>query len=153
MPQECVIDTTILQKANAPLTHQPRQRSLFVRRLALLNDIARGTLTVLVSQQLLNEYQRQVPAPRNDTIKAFFALIDDPVRAIHNWAPWPGGRREHARHCRYPSEDDHVLRTAIRPDPSTIFTEEKRMLKSDRCIYQYFRVHIHGLPQTDSSLP
>ena len=147
MPEECVIDTTVLQKANAPLKREPSAHSLFVRRLHLLNRIARGELTVLVSPKLVAEYRRQVRMPRNDHVMAFFALIDDPVRATHNWPKrWSGAQREKARRCRYPREDDHVLRTAIRPTPSTVVTEEQRMLNSDECIYRNFRVHIRGLP-------
>ena len=147
MPHECVIDTTILQKANALLTREPRERSLFVRRLRLLQRIANAELTVLISKKLLAEYREQLPEPRNDTVEVFFALIDDPSRAVHNWKKrWSGSDREKARRCRYPMEDDHVLRTALRPNASTIFSEEKRMLAADECIYLNFRVHIRGLP-------
>ena len=140
---ECAIDTTVLQKANAPLTNVPRERSLFRRRLNLLKQIQAGTNTILISRKLLAEYRRQVSVPRNDFIRAFFALLADPVRPIWNWQyRWSGGTREKARGCRYPEEDDHVLRTAIRPTPSTIFTEEYRMLIADECIYLCFRVHI-----------
>ena len=147
MPRECVIDTTILQKANAPLTHAPRVRSLFVKRLRLLRRIASGHLKVLISRKLLSEYQRQIREPRNDHIMAFLALLDDPTRAAHNWAKsWSGNHRQKARKCRYPREDDHVLRTAVGPKRSTIFTEEACMLAADECIYRNFRVHIRGLP-------
>ncbi|MGB9624459.1 MAG: hypothetical protein ACPMAQ_06305 [Phycisphaerae bacterium] len=142
--EECVIDTMVLQKANAALTQQPAERSLFRRRLALLDRIQRGTLTVLISRQSLAEYERQVPSPRNDYIRAFFELIRDPVRRAWNWEKRWSGKKAKARKCRYPSEDDHVLRTAIRPRGSTIFTEEHRMLVADACIYRHFRVHIHS---------
>jgi predicted nucleic acid-binding protein len=143
--KECVIDTMILQKANAPLTRPPRERSFFRVRVGILNRILRGRLTVLVSAKLIVEYRKQVPSPRNDHIKAFFELLERGHRGsvILNWKKrWSGSDREKARGCRYPKEDDHVLRTAIRPSASYIVTEENRMLKSNMCIYRRFRVHI-----------
>ena len=111
----------------------------------MLERIQRGTLTLLMSSKLLAEYRRQVPSPRNDHIRAFFelVLIAAPTRCVWNWEKrWSGGQRAKARKCRYPEEDDHVLRTAIRPSASVIFTEEERILKADACIYRCFRVHI-----------
>ena len=142
MVEECVIDTTVLHKANQPITTRPRKGSLFAKRIQLLNDIQKGKKAVLFSKQLLAEYVEQVRTPRNDYITAFFKILADPQGGILNYAQWPGRDREKARKCRYPKEDDPVLRTAIRPNASTIFTEEKRMLKADQCIYREFRVHI-----------
>lgn len=142
MPEECVIDTTVLQKANAPITVPPSRRSLFVRRIGLLVDVQTGRKTVLISEKLLAEYERKLPSPRNDYIRAFFEIVLDPARRIENWAPWPGGERQKARKCRFPKHDAHVLRTAIRPDASVILTEDQKMLDADACIYRAFRVHI-----------
>ncbi len=150
MPDACVIDTTILQKANAPLLNEPRARALFRKRLQLLNDIDQRRRTVLKSDSLVKEYEDQVGRPRNDFVKAFMELILGPSgdRVHHNWKTrWSGADREKSRKCRFPREDDHVLRTAIRSDSvTTIFTEEDRMLRADECIYRAFRVHIRGLP-------
>jgi len=142
MPQECAIDTSVLQKANATLEHPPRERSLFRRRLQLLDEIRRGVRVALISQRLLAEYRRQVRSPRNDFVRVFFEILADPDRRVLNYAPWPSAAREKARRCRYPIEDDHVLRTAIRPTRSMIVTEESDMLRADDCIYRAFRVHI-----------
>jgi len=142
MAKECVIDTTVLQKANAPLLHRPRERSLFRKRLQLLRQIQSGRLIALISEKLFSEYKEQLKAPRNDFVQAFFGLLQDPDRRTQNWAPWPSGRSEKARKCRYPEHDDHVLRTAIRPTPTTVFSEDTDMLKADACIYRQFRVHI-----------
>lgn len=140
--KECVVDTSVLQKANAPLT-QPRQGPDFAKRLRLLKRIQVGELKVLISSHLFEEYQRQVSSPRNDFVKAFFELLGSPDRRVSNWSPWPSRDREKARKCRYPQEDDHVLRTARREDRSTtIICEERRMLLADACIYRKFRVHI-----------
>lgn len=143
MGRECVVDTMVLQKANAPITEVPRERAYFRRRVRLLHAIASGRMTVLISHQLLAEYERQVRTPRNDFVRAFFEVLSNPTRRLSNWEKrWPGSRRSQARRCRYPAEDDHVLRTAIRPKPTTIFTEEQRMLAADACIYRHFSVHI-----------
>ena len=144
MTAECVIDTTVLQKANAPLRHAPREVSRFADRVRLLKRIADGELTLLISPKLLAEYGRQVPEPRNDTVRVFLELITlRSERVFVNWKKrWAGRDREAARHCRFPREDDHVLRTAIRPQVSTIITEEGRMLRADACVYRAFRVHI-----------
>ncbi|MBI4864166.1 MAG: hypothetical protein HY815_28510 [Candidatus Riflebacteria bacterium] len=139
---EYVIDTTVLQKANAAIHQPPRSDSLFVRRVALLNEIHEGKKIVLWSNKLLAEYRRQVRIPRNDFVRLFFELLADPRRARYHWASWSGRDEEKARRCRYPREDDHVLRTAARPDGSTIVTEERRMLQADVCIHRAFRVHI-----------
>lgn len=141
-PRECVIDTTVLQKANAPLTKAPRVGSQFLKRLQLLQRIQAGALLVLISPKLVAEYRRQIARPRNDFIGAFFAILEG--RAIPNWKHrWSGSEREKARRCAYPVEDDHVLRTAIRPQSTTlILTEETQMVDADECIYRHFRVHI-----------
>ena len=151
MARECVVDTTVLQKANAALTAPPREHALFRHRVRLLGHIRDGQLTVLMSDRLLAEYRRQVKSPRNDYIRAFFEILDDPTRHTRNWEKrWGGGRQEPARKCRYPEHDDHVLRTAIRPgNNTTIFSEDKRMLDADACIYGHFRVHIHDPSRID----
>lgn len=143
MPEELVIDTCVLQKANAPLSADLRERSLLARRIELLRAIRDRHAVVLYSRRLLHEYNEHVRSPRNDFIRAFFALLADPDRSLLNWANWRNADRELAcGKCRYPAEDVHVLRTAIRPTESSIVTEEKRMLCADECIYRFFRVHI-----------
>ncbi len=146
MPDEVVIDTMVLQKANATITRPPGRRSRFARRLRLLERIRADEIAVLFSKRLLTEYQRQVKTPRNDFVKLFFEILANPGRAIYNWARWSGQDRDKARRCRFPPEDYHVLRTAIRPDATTIVTEEDRMLRTDACIYRAFRVHVRDIP-------
>jgi hypothetical protein len=137
-----VIDTTVLQKANAPLIKPPKERSCFKKRLELLMAIEQGNLIVLISKQLIAEYRRQVREPRNDYVRAFFEILAS-NRAVRNWKkPWSGDKAK-ARKCRFPREDDHVLRTAIDPDDSTtIFSEENDMVAADSCIHRVFGVHI-----------
>jgi predicted nucleic acid-binding protein len=145
-PPECAIDTTVLQKANAVLAHEPRARRQFRVRLVLLRRIDERELVVLISKQLKHEYDKQVSKPRNDYVRAFLELLTSnrPGRVIVNWKKrWSGSDRDRAfRQCRFPPEDEHVLRTAIRGHPSFIVTEEGRMLVTDGRIYRHFRVHI-----------
>lgn len=142
---ECVIDTNILQKANARLLKSPVATRKFYKRIALLERIMNDELHPLMSQKLLAEYETQVREPRNDFVKAFLEIITMPDRVSYNWhRPWRGDA-EKARKCRFPSHDDHVLRTAIRPHASTIYTEERPMLATDACIYRAFRVHIRDV--------
>jgi len=142
MPDLVVVDTGVLQKANAPVGEEVRERSKFARRLRLLSRVKRRLLRVLVSERLLAEYRRQVPKPRNDFVRAFFELLTQPGGAVPNWCRWSGSNRSHASDCRFPPEDYHVLRTAIYPTGSTILSEEHRMLVTDACIYRRLRVHV-----------
>jgi len=139
----CVVDTTVLQKANAPIGGPPNRRNIFRKRIALLEKLMRQELIALYSQKLMNEYLRQLPDPRNDYIRAFFEILTQPGRAIHNWHhPWKSDADD-ARRCHFPFEDDHVLRTAIHhAQPSVIYTEEARMLTAHRCVYRKFQVGI-----------
>ena len=144
MPPECVVDTTVLQKANAPLKQKLREHSQFAARHRLLHNLFTGKQTLLVSKRLLHEYRTQIPEPRNENIRMLFELISDHSgRILFNWKkPWSGGDRDKAHRCRFPNEDTHVLRTAVRPSGSVIITEEGRMLSADSCIHRQFRVHI-----------
>lgn len=146
MPEEWVIDTCVLRKANSPISGGLRERSLLARRVRLLRAIRNGHAVVLYSRRLLHEYNQQVRSPRNDFVRAFFAILGDPDRSLLNWATWTSADREVAcGKCRYPAEDTHVLRTAKRPTASTIVTEEERMLRADGCIYRFFRIHIRSI--------
>ena len=145
---ECVVDTNVLQKANAPFERIPREGRQILKRVELLSRIKRGELTILYSEKLMAEYRRNISQPRNEFITAFFALITSGQSAIPNWpSPWRAKQLE-ARKCRFPGEDDHVLRTAIRPDTSTIFSEERRILASAECIFRRLRIRIVD-PRTD----
>jgi hypothetical protein len=145
---DVVIDTVIIQKANARLKNEPGAKRLILRRVRLLQRIQRGEFRALKSRTLIAEYRRQLPEPRNDFVRAFLELIDHPTRSMLNWKPrWSGADREAARGCRFPAEDDHVLRTAIQKAAvTTIFSEEARMIGADACIYRRFGVHIRDPP-------
>jgi len=137
-----VVDTCVLQKANAPIEGGMRARRKFAKRLKLLLMIKQGHFIVLTSPRLLAEYQKQVHTPRNDYIKGFFELLQAPGRAVPNWCSWSGKVRSYATKCRFPREDYHVLRTAVCDRGSTILSEERRMIVTDACIHRYLRVHV-----------
>ena len=142
MPSLVVVDTGVLQKANAPVGDHIRERSKFAKRLELLSSLRKCRLEVLISGRLVAEYRKQVPFPRNDFVRAFFELLASPGVAVPNWPAWSGKRRSDAAFCRFPPEDYHVLRTAICPKGSTILAEEHRMLVTDACIHRRLRVHV-----------
>jgi hypothetical protein len=142
---EVVVDTVVIQSSNASLIQTPHAGRKITRRLELLRQIRDGEVTLLYSKRLVREYLERVPAPRNEYVRAFFEIITTGRRAVANWhTPWMGDRQK-ARDCRYPAHDDHVLRTAIRLDPTTIFTEEAAMLGAGTCIYREFRVRIQDV--------
>lgn len=146
MPEPCVVDTMVLRKANAKLEKTPEEGRQFRKRIELLRRVQRAELQVLISRALLQEYREQVREPRNEYVKSFFEIILDPARHRLNYCqPWSGQRRQARRDCRFPAEDEHVLRTAVLGDErSTIYTEEARMLQTDRCIYRELRVHVRN---------
>jgi len=137
-----VVDTGVLQKANAPLANDAREISKFASRLRLLGRIRNGEFRVLISRKLMVEYRAQVREPRNDFVRSFFAVVDNPQTAVPNWCRWSGSIRSHAKKCRFPQEDYHVLRTAKCDLPSTILCEEHRMLVTDACIHRRLNVHV-----------
>jgi hypothetical protein len=145
VPHEAALDTTVLRRANVPLQGTRADATLMAKRLALLRRIRTNEINVLVSQRLIQEYSDQLKTYQNEFVKTFMELATQPDgrHVILNWKDrWSGGDRERAARCRYPHEDNHVLRTAIRPNPSMIYSEEHRMLRADACIYRVFRVHI-----------
>ena len=145
MPPEVTLDTTVLRRANVELQGNRAAATLLARRLALLQRIRTRQICVLISSHLVEEYRQQLFPVQNDFVRAFIELATRPdgKHVVINWkVPWSGGDRSRARRCRYPTEDDHVLRTAIRDQPSVIYTEEGRMLNVDACVYREFRVHI-----------
>lgn len=145
MPTEVAIDTTVVFRSNVALTASRADARRLSRRLTLLRRIDRHEIVALISLSLLQEYVDHVVPAQNEFTKAFLELVASPdgSRVILNWKnSWSGGERSRARRCRYPVEDDHVLRTAIRTTPTTIYCEEARMLAADGCVYREFGVHI-----------
>jgi len=130
--RECVVDTMVLRKANAVIQSTPTQTRDFAKRILLLQNLRTGEFRLLFSKKLLSEYRSQVLEPRNDYVKAIFDLMTlVPGNARHNWAP----RKQIVQtmqDCRFPAEDEHLLRTAaLDDDISVLFTEEGRIMQCD----------------------
>jgi hypothetical protein len=145
VPDEVTLDTTVLRRANIALQGDRITATRLARRITLLHRIQARQVCLLISTRLAVEYRDQLLPVQNEFIRAFLDLATRPDghHVVMNWKEsWSGGDRDRARNCRYPAEDDHVLRTAIRDQPTTIYTEEGRMLSVDACIYQEFGVHI-----------
>lgn len=149
MALECVIDTGIIQKTNATITTDPAAASHFLKRVRLLSRVHAGQIKPLVSKRLLAEYAKQVEKPRNETVRLFFETLDKPDGAIWNWrTPWSRGQAAQARRCRFPKEDVHLLRTALRDHGGLILSEEARVLACDKALHLHFGVHT-SLPWND----
>ena len=146
MPEEVVIDTMVLQKANATITRPPGRRSRFARRLRLLERIRAEEIAVLFSKRLLTEYQRQVKSPRNDFVTLFFEILANPGRAIYNWAQLVGTGSRQSETLSFPARGLPCASHSHPPGATTIVTEEDRMLRTDACIYRAFRVHVRDIP-------
>jgi hypothetical protein len=145
VPEEAALDTTVLRRANVELKENRAAAVRMSSRLALLRRICKKEIVVLISERLAHEYMVQLRDVQNEVVKAFLELATKPDgnHVVFNWkSQWSGSDRDRARLCRYPKEDEHVLRTAIRDGPTVIYTEEGRMLRTDACIYGAFRVHI-----------
>jgi len=135
-----VVDTCVLQKANAPMRNAPRAGREINERIDLLKKLADGSLTPAWSATVLREYLEHVPEPRNDFMRAFFEILG---RVPPTWTRLTGAQEARLGRCRYPPEDKHLLRTAC-PGPATIATEEGRLLRVDGPVHQYFQVHIRA---------
>jgi hypothetical protein len=145
MGRRVVVDTCVLQAANAPLEHTPREGRAILDRIALLKRLLDGVLTPAWSKALWDEYQEHVPEPgRNDFIVAFYALL---AQTPPTYTKLTGAQRSRLRTCRYPPEDVHLLRTAL-PGPATIATEEDRLLRVDAPVHRYFQVHVRTPGET-----
>jgi hypothetical protein len=138
MSRRVVVDTCVLQKANAPILNAPRAGREFKDRLTLLKKIASGSFTAAWSKALLLEYGSHVLEPRNDYVRAFLDIL---TNIKPTWTKLTGAQEERLRECRYPQEDKHLLRTAL-PGPATIATEENRLLNVDRPVHKHFQVHL-----------
>lgn len=136
-----VVDTMVVRKANAALTATPRSNRDFLKRIALLQAVSDGSLVPLFSDRLLQEYKSQIAEPRNDFVRIYLDLLI--AKGQYNWhRPWTGARGR-ARKCRYPAEDDHVLRTAFLDGESALlYTEEGRQLGRASCVLREFNVEI-----------
>jgi len=145
VPEELTIDTTVLVRANVTLTPAREAATLLAARLGLLQRVNARQAAVLISMRLANEYARRLRNYRNEVVRAFLDLVTRPdgSHVVLNWrSPWTRADRARVHECRFPAEDSHVLRTAVRDHPTTIYSEEERMLRAQACIRRHFLVRI-----------
>ena len=145
MPEEVAIDTTVLVGANIVQTPERAAATPQAARLALLQRIQDREAAVLISERLAAEYRKQITTYKNEFVRLFFELVTRPdgSHVILNWrTPWGHAELARARSCRFPYEDLHVLRTAVRDGRTTMYSEEGRVLAAHPCIRKEFDVVI-----------
>jgi hypothetical protein len=145
MPEEVAIDTTVLVGANITQTPQQAAAAPQAARLALLRRIQDRKAAVLISAKLLAEYRKQITTFKNEFVRIFLDLLTMPdgSHVILNWrTPWGHAEVARAHQCRFPYEDLHVLRTAVRDGRTTMYSEEGRVLAAHPCIRKEFDVAI-----------
>lgn len=142
----CVVDTDVLHHANQHFAAKDlKRRRALARRVQLLVEINRGERVLLTSKPLVDQYTRHLRPPFNDFVQMFLDLATRPAAHVRsNWANLSGSQRDQALNaCRFPREDLFLLRTAY-GEKSVIFSEENRVVITDRCIHRYFRVHVEN---------
>ena len=145
MPEELAIDTSVLVRANITQTPDRAAATLQAARLSLLRRIQNHQAAVLISQRLAAEYGQRITTYKNEFVRLFFDLVTKPdgTHVIMNWrTPWGHAELARADACRFPAEDRHVLRTAVRDGRTTIYSEEGRVLAAHPCIRKEFDVVI-----------
>lgn len=136
----CVVDTTVLQKANAAITVAPGAGKEIQDRFRLLQRIQSGELQPMYSKKLEGEWRTKVKEPRNDFVQAFYALVVNGV-AEFNWAHWRGSDDDRLAKCKFPMEDKHLVRTAVRDGERTyVVSEEERVTRGAKCVQRCFNV-------------
>src|SRR6266516_5070003 len=145
MPEELAIDTSVLVRANITLTPERSAATLQAARLSLLRRVQSRQAAVLISERLAAEYGHRITTYKNDFVRLFFELVTQPdgTHIIMNCrTPWGHAELARADACRFPVEDRHVLRTAVRASRTTIYSEEGRVLAAHPCIRKAFDVVI-----------
>lgn len=142
----CVVDTNVLHHANRQhFGSDLEARRKLARRLALLREIKEGHRPLLISRRVVQEYREHLRGPFNDYVQEFLSIAVSGATPIsHNWVKLTGAERDRAlKTCRFPAEDLFLLRTAYLKDRTTvIFSEERRVTKTDSCTHRYFSVHV-----------
>lgn len=143
---DCVIDSTVIAFANGDIAGR-RPGNLFDRRLAVLEQVAKGTRRLRYNPKLLHEYEQLIGQYRNDVIEAVFAILDDPQRSVRV-ARSSLSSREHGiatGTCRWPSHDQHLLAAAIGGDYPSIAVTEQRLNQCAAEILRNFQIRIEYL--------
>jgi hypothetical protein len=147
VPPEFAVDTSVLVNANVKQTSDHTEAVRQAARLLLLQRVQSQQAAVLISRQLVAEYKRKITSFENDYVRLFLELLTNPdgSHIIPNWrTPWTRSDIARMYECRFPYEDDHVLRTAARGHRTTLYSEERRILGANaRCVRKHFGVDIN----------
>lgn len=141
---DCVVDATIIYKANGDIAAGRRPGNILDRRLIVIEQIGSGARRLRYNSKLLNEYQQVAREHRNDVVELFFtALAERAVLVTRNkLSPHLYAR---ATQCRWPSHDQHLLAAAVDGTNPTIFVTERRHVNCADCVLRRFAVHVEDL--------
>lgn len=141
-----VVDATVVAFSNGNIAGR-RPGNVLDRRLAVLEQIVRGTHRLRYNPRLLHEYQQLVREYRNDVIETLFNLLDDTRHAVlvrRNSLT----RQDYAtatESCGWPSHDQHLLAAALDGvDPAIVVTEQRHG-ECAQAILKHFEIHIEYL--------
>ncbi len=141
---DCVVDATVVAMANGDIAGR-RAGNVLDRRLAVLEEVARGARRLRYNAKLLDEYRPFIAVFRNDVIEVFFRVLADRAVLVRRSTLTRQDHTTATRTCRWPSHDQHLLAAALDGDDSTIFVTEARLAGCAAAILAHFAVHIAHL--------
>jgi hypothetical protein len=135
----CVVDAQIVSIANALVkVHASDDQKA---RWNLLRAIGAGKVTPLKSDHVIYEYIQILKGkPLHDPVRVFLAALDRVGKK--NWRGLDHSDVAAYQHCRFPSHDDHLLKTAKGFDDAVISTEEPALLGTSSCISKTFGIRV-----------
>lgn len=140
---DCVVDATVIAFANGDIAAR-KPGNVLDRRLAIIEQVARGANRLRYNRRLLHEYQEHVREFRNDLIEAFFQILDTPSLSILvNKSSL--ARQCYAtatKKCRWPKHDQHLLAAAMDGLDPSIFVTEDALYQCATEILRHFRIHV-----------
>jgi len=127
----CVIDTQVVVLANAKTSRHASASQK--ARWALLRHAITRTVTPVYGRALLQEYVEKLKgAARSDLIKEFVKALQTHGKVnekglLHH-------ERAELRTCRYPTHDEHLVKTAKTVPGVVIAAEEQPILSAATCV-------------------
>ncbi len=141
---DCVIDATVVYKANGAITGR-RAGNMFDKRLAVIEQVGSGVRRLRYNGKLLKEYEQVMRTPRNDVIELFFAKLTDTAVLVSRSTLSTPHYDKAVSKCGWPSHDQHLLAAAINGvNPSIVVTEHNHV-KCAACILKHFAISIEDL--------
>lgn len=141
---DCVIDATVLAKANGDIAGR-RPGNALDRRLTVIEDVGRGSRRLRYNPRLLAEYVQIVQQRRNDAVELFFIVLADRSVFVRRNSLSRQHYATATQRCNWPSHDQHLLAAAIEGNDPTIFVTELSHLQCAASVLSHFGVHIADL--------